>query len=45
MNDEQATAYYTLLGEMIGHWPDMFEPFACDLAEFVIKAGYRQVGA
>ena len=42
MNDEQAAAYYTLIGSLVGHFVDMSEESACELAAFIIDAGYRQ---
>ena len=37
---DQTFDYYSLIGTLVGHWPDMDEKFACEIAELVVQAGY-----
>ena len=41
MNDAQARDYYALIGTLVGHWLDMDERFAGEIAEVIINAGFR----
>ena len=39
----KATDFYTLVGTIVGHLPDIDEELATSIAELTINAGYRQV--
>ena len=45
MNDEQARDYYALIGVLVGHWPDMDEARACEIAAVVVGAGFTEAAA